>query len=491
MGGSYRARKGRKNLRASVNFEHLYLRFPVLCQNALCSLYGARLIQRRYNSSYKTLEREVFERDRWTPERIETFARRRCQAIVKHAASTVPYYRRLFAEMNIDPRDIRGPDDLTALPILDKQTVQENLADFHSDLENQMRYDIVHTSGTTGAGLIFPMTLEAEREQWAVWWRYRTRFGLDRNTWYAHFYGKSIMPFKSSKPPFWRVNRPGKQILFSAYHMTEHNLPYYVDELNRRQPPWIQGYPSILGLLGSFILEQGYELNYRPKVVTVGSENLLPQQKRVIEKAFGASCRQHYGMAEGAANISECPEGILHVDEDYACVEFLSIDNDSYKIIGTGYTNYALPLLRYDTGDMAELESPEEKCPCGIPGRLVRSIDGREEDYVLTPDGRRVGRLDHIFKDMVNIKECQIFQEHVERVTFRVVRGREYTGNDDRVLLHEARMRLGSRIEIDIDYVEAIERTSQGKLRFVISKIPTAHINDIGGMNCEIGKDNT
>ena len=467
-----------------MNFEPLYLRLPVFCQNVLCSLYGARLIRRRYDNGYKALEREVFERDRWTPERIKAFARRRCQATVQHAASTVPYYRRLFAEMHIDPHDIRGPNDLTALPILDKQTVQRNLADFYSELKTQMQYSTMHTSGTTGAGLIFPMTLEAEQEQWAVWWRYRARFGLDRNTWHAHFYGKSIVPFERSKPPFWRVNRPGRQILFSAYHMTEHNLRYYVDELNRRQPPWIQGYPSLLSLLASFMLDKAFELNYRPKVITVGSENLLPQQKLVIEKAFDAPCRQHYGMGEGVGNISECPEGNLHVDEDYACVEFLSIDNGSYKIIGTTYTNYTFPLIRYDTGDIAELESPGKKCPCGIPGRLVKSIDGRKEDFVMTPDGRRIGRMDHIFKDMIHIKECQIFQDCAERVFFRVVRSEKYTQKDEQMLLNEAVKRLGDQIKIEIVYVEKLERSARSKLRFVISKVPGAQINNIGGKNC-------
>jgi len=152
-----------------MDFEHFYLHLPVFCQNSLCSLYRARLIRRRYDNAYKALEREVFEQERWTPERIKAFTHWRCQAIVKHAASTVPYYRRLFAELHIDPQDIRGPEDLTALPILEKQTIQRNLADFHSDLKNQMRYSTMHTSGTTGTGLIFPMTQEAEQEQWAIW----------------------------------------------------------------------------------------------------------------------------------------------------------------------------------------------------------------------------------------------------------------------------------------------------------------------------------
>jgi phenylacetate-CoA ligase len=231
------------------------------------------------------------------------------------------------------------------------------------------------------------------------------------------------------------------------------------------------------------MLDKGFELNYRPRVVTVGSENLLPQQKLAIEKAFGTSCRQHYGMGEGVGNISECPEGNLHVDEDYANIEFLPTDSNSYRIIGTNYTNYAFPIIRYDVGDLVRLEDPEKRCPCGLTGRLVRSIDGRKEDYILTPDGRRIGRLDHIFKDMVNIKECQIFQEHEDRVVFRVVCGKEYTKKDEKRLLREARIRLGNRIVIEIDYVRTIERTSQGKLRFVISKIPSARIQNLEGKN--------
>ena len=77
---------------------------------------------------------------------------------------------------------------------------------------------------------------------------------------------------------------------------------------------------------------------------------------------------------------------------------------------------------------------------------------------------------------MINIKECQIFQEHVDRVVFRVVRGEEYDIKDEKKLLNEARIRLGKEIVIDIEYVESIERTKQGKLRFVISKIPSARI---------------
>jgi phenylacetate-CoA ligase len=253
--------------------------------------------------------------------------------------------------------------------------------------------------------------------------------------------------------------------------MSDRYLPYYVEELNRRRPPWIQGYPSLLALLAGYMETSHHGLTYRPRVVTIGAESLLPHQKQLIKRAFGADCRQHYGTTEAVANISECIEGRLHVDEDFSWVEFVPDTNESVRIIGTGFCNQAFVLLRYEVGDHAVLPGSNVACPCGNTGRIVDAIDGRIEDYVVTPDGRRIGRLDHILKDMVNVRECQILQEEIGRVEFRVVRGPRFTDRDRTTLLVEARRRLGDGVRIDLSYADALHRSKTGKLRFVVSKV--------------------
>jgi len=232
----------------------------------------------------------------------------------------------------------------------------------------------------------------------------------------------------------------------------------------------------LLVLLASFMHETGVRLAYRPDIVTTGAETLLPHQKHIIETAFGTCCRQHYGLTEGVANISECPEGCLHVDEDYAVVEFLPIGANRYRIIGTGVSNYAFPLLRYDTGDIAELSPTSVHCSCGRAGRVAHSIDGRIEDYILLPDGTKIGRLDHVFKDMINIKEAQVLQDDPASVVFRIVRNSRYTERDEQHLLRDVRQRLGSDIKIELVYVDAVERIRTQKLRFVISTLPEARL---------------
>lgn len=460
-----------------MTLQQIYRGLPAPLQNLACSAYGYRLIRRRYGAAYDSLEREIISRDRWSHAQIRDFSAQRLQHTVSHAVATVPYYSQMFAALKLDPRDIRCVDELRFLPILEKRTVQQNLGAFRSDPLADAGCTTVHTSGTTGTGLVFPMTLEAEREQWATCWRYRSRLGISHQTWYAHFFGKSVVPYEQSRPPFWRVNSPGRQVLFSGYHMNDEFLPYYVHELNRRRLPWIHGYPSLLSVLANYLLQRGTALDYKPAIVTVASESLLDHQKVAIERALQAPCRQHYGMTEAVGNISECPLGRLHVDEDFGHLEFVPIGQDRHRIIATGYANLAFPLIRYDTGDVVEL-GPEHvsPCPCGLPGRLVRGIDGRIEDYVLTPDGRKIGRLDHMFKDMVNIRECQVYQYRNGTVVFRIVRGDNYRAKDERILHDEARVRLGSGLQIAFDYVTQIPRTKRGKLRFVISELASARI---------------
>ena len=118
--------------------------------------------------------------------------------------------------------------------------------------------------------------------------------------------------------------------------------------------------------------------------------------------------------------------------------------------------------------DMATVS--DRGCSCGRPGRVVAGIDGRLEDYIVLRNGTKLGRLDHLFKDMINIREAQICQRSSGDLLIRVVPSDRYTDADERTLLSETRLRVGESVEIEIARVEKIERTANGKLRFVVSE---------------------
>lgn len=458
----------------TINLELIYSKLPVIVQNALLSIKGYQIEKKRYSKTFHKILKESIDREFYSQDLLTSYQNQRLKDLFL-AAFKSKFWSDIFSQYDVN-LEIKNPIvELKKLPVLDKHSAKKYCTEILPLIFRKKDLHSCHTSGTTGSGLQFWETAEAENEQWAIWWRYRMRHAIKPNTWCMYFGGRSVVPANQKKPPFWRVNYPGKQIFFSAYHLNEESAIQYVKKLRESKCSWIHGYPSFIARLAQLKLGFDREPFENLKWITVGAESLLQHQKEIIKEAFGVKVIQHYGLREAVANISECEYGTLHVDEDFSLVEFLPVQNtEYYRIIGTNWSNPAFPLFRYDTGDLCRLIL-DKKCPCGRETRIVEEIDGRKEDFVILPNGCYIGRLDHIFKDLLNIREAQIMQSSTNQVEFRIVPGPNYDRqSDEKQLLSEAQKRLGSFINISINYVNSIPRTSSGKLRFVISNIKEA-----------------
>ena len=453
----------------------IYGALPAAVQHLACSAEGYRLQRRRFGHDFRRLLRDAEARSALSTADVIGRRDELFREFVADAAIKSAFYRerpgyRLAAER----RPFR-PEDL---PILDKLAVQAGATRItRADVPSA---ETASTSGSTGAGLRFPVTNAAVWRQWATWWRFRRWHGIERDVWCGYFGGRPVVPFQRRHAPFWRYNVPGRQVLFSGSHLSADTWPAYRTELTKRRLPWLHGYPSLLALLASYLVEHRVTLGYDVRWVTTAAENLLPAQADLMERAFGVRPRQHYGMAEGAANASECPHGRLHVDEDFAFVEFIPVeDGTGCRVVGTNLANRAFPLIRYDVGDIAQVSG--QTCGCGRPGRIIDSIDGRREDYVVLPNGAMVGRLDHIFKEQVRVREAQIYQPDPTRVVLRLVGARDFTTRDEQALVSTARTWLGNALRIEVEHRDSLPRTPAGKLRFVISDVIGARLDELVG----------
>lgn len=445
-----------------MNFENLYLKCPVLIQSLLINLQGLKLKYSRYNRNF------LHSLSQFKNSSPITTDENQFRSFLTEGQKT-PFWDARFKLFKVDfSKSENISSELQKLPILTKQEVKDNF-DSIINISRKEKITYVHTSGTTGSGLVFPQTLSMENKQWAVWYRYRKWHGIDLNTWMGWFGGRSIANIKQKYPPFWRINYPMKQVMFSAHHLNEDTAIQYFNEINRTKISWLHGYPSQLSLLAHLIKKQNLGPLPYIKIITVGAENLLASQRKIIGDVFNAPVRQHYGLAEGVANISEHTDGSLIPDQDFCRMEFIPVDPENpslCKIIGTNYNNTAFPLIRYDTGDLAQVEW----LPDGSP--KILSIDGREEDYITLPNGVKLGRLDHIFKDLVDVQEAQIYQPDIKTVILRIVKGPKYDKNsEEETLIRETKKRLGNDINILIEYLDSIPKTNSGKLRFVISDV--------------------
>ena len=142
------------------------------------------------------------------------------------------------------------------------------------------------------------------------------------------------------------------------------------------------------------------------------------------------------------------------------------------EITCTGFNNYVFPLIRYKTADYAAYASHRGKCT--FEGRLFESIEGRwRQEMLLTSKGNKISMTSINFHSDIfdNIKNYQFFQDKAGFVTLRIVRKESYTQKDEYGIKSAMLEKLGDDTVLDIQYVKDIEKTANGKFRYVISKI--------------------
>ena len=448
-----------------MNHSGLYYNSPIWAQNIMCDVRGYQLRKERFGREFQNKMTEYESRNNWTYDQMCDLRDKKLQKIVKHSYRTVPYYKHIFDEGGINPDSIKCLDDIKKIPILTKAEVMSHLEDFLSSDYNKVKLLTDTTSGSTGSSLVYKIMPENMPEVWAVWWRYRHRLGITDNIWQADFGSKVIVPQKQKRPPYWRVCHPLKQVKFSTFHGNPDTYQYYYEEINNKKLKWIHGYPSCIVPFASFIIENHLQFDHQIDFVTTGGENLYDYQRKILKEAFGPDPRTHYGLTECVANFSERKDGICEVDEDFAAVEFIK-EEDLYRIVGTNLMNYAMPLLRYDTSDLALVDGT-----FGQQGRIVQFVDGRSGDAIYFPDGRRIGSFSALFTETTHIQEAQIHQGKDYSISIRFVPKDEDWEGDIINVENKFRERIGDGLPVNYERVARLERTKNNKLRYVISEV--------------------
>jgi phenylacetate-CoA ligase len=455
--------------------EAIYQKLPVFGQNLFCTVAGYKRYRNRFNPRFYAALAELEESAAGPLERLHDIQRRRLDRLVARAREHSPFYRDLPP-----PSDHRDAEEsirrtLSSLPILEKSDYRDQPEAFLADDIPASRLQHGKTSGTTGTALPLWYTLDTLAEEYATVWRLRRANGVTGpEVSNLTFNGPVIVPFDRSRPPFWRHNAYGRQTLFSLYHMTPENLRAYVDAVHEIPAGYIQGYPSSIHLVARAMLEAGRLLPAgRIAAIFTSSESLLEFQRETIEAAFSAPVRDRYGVSEFAVSMTGCELNRHHVDMEFCIVEVEATEETDESVTGpllvTGLAQDATPLIRYRVGDVGTRS--KRPCPCGRPGDVFLDVDGRVEDYVQTPDGRMIGRLDHIFKKQIDIAEAQILQETKEAIEVLVIPRPSYDDVSERQLMREIRSRLGEAIDVSIRQVESIPREPNGKFRAVKSRV--------------------
>jgi phenylacetate-CoA ligase len=396
--------------------------------------------------------------------------------VVEH----VPYYRNLFHEMRLAATDICSIADLQKLPLLTKEMIRAKPSDFISDrVKDKDALTEIATGGSSGTPMRYYFDEHMIGVRRATWWRWSRFAGVDLY--------RDRMVYCGGAPNRWNyppedyrglVSFQRNELVLSSAAMSDRVLDRYIDDIERFKGDYIRGYASGVYMLARRIVENAVVLPM--KAILTSSDTLFPQYRNVIEKAFSCKVFDHYGQNEDILTATECGVSSgLHVNVE-SCIaetvdeEGLPVDGVEGRFVSTHLENYITPLIRYVVGDVGVLDTSWGKCECGRCHQKILEFTGRDDEIVVTPEGRRVGcgSMNQPMKTMYSsIQRCQFIQESLGLLRVKIVPTRNWDNTIHRAEFEtNLRQQVGHAIDVNIELVDDIPSRPNGKYQFIISK---------------------
>lgn len=428
-----------------------------------------------FHRTYRYLKKS----QRMSKEEISAYQLKRLKELVSHAYENVPYYTQLFDKIGLKPSDVQSFEDFKKIPYLTKQLVQENINLLKAKNYPSDAFQYVSTGGSTGIPMGFYLeegvSNAKERAFIKTMW---DRVGYNFRDKCVYLRGTVIKDNGQGK--FWDYAMLNRWLILSSYHMKDEHLPSYIEKIREFKPKFFQAYPSSITILASYMREHNIPHFPTVKAILCGSENLYPFQRALIEEVFQCRVYSWYGHSEQAVLGGECEYcSNYHFFPEYGYVELINefgsevtAEGAIGEIVATGFNNPIFPFLRYYTEDVGVFT--KEKCKCGRNYPLIKRVEGRLQELIITGDDRLISMVAlNMHSDIFNnVKQFQFFQEKKGEVVLNVVKKENYTEKESDIILKELYRKLGDNVNIVINFVDDIPRTKSGKHRFLIQKLP-------------------
>jgi phenylacetate-CoA ligase len=410
-----------------------------------------------------------------SPSELREMQTKKLRAIIEHAYRNVPFYRRKFDDARVKPHDIKTIKDLTKIPISTKSEIQSaSLSEVVAENMDLSKCVKRTTSGSTGTPLTVVVDSRAANFEDAVWTRTYLENGLT-------FQDKMAV---LHDPRSRRVSRSVD--LVQHFGIMRRKYISIFDDVGQQsrlieeyRPQSIKGYASSLAILADYGKQKSAHIH--PRLIFSGAELLDKQTRKFISSAFEAEVFDNYACHEFSLMAWECREHMgYHTNVDSVIIEFLDdgqavSPGEHGEIVCTGLANRAMPLIRYRLGDVGIPE--QEQCSCGRPLPLLKIIEGRTDDFLVTLDDKLISPLiffPYPFKDFEGIKQFRVIQEKRDRLIIQLVLEEGYRSGSE--IFEKARIEIsrlfGAAMQVEFQTLDKIEKDPSGKLRKIISHVP-------------------
>jgi len=413
-------------------------------------------------------------RSQWLPPKeLQQLQWHRLKAILNHAYKNVPMYQRRFQEAGVTPDDIRSREDMLKLFIITKEDMRAGFPQEVTARNISPRAFVYNsTSGSTGNPFTFIMDKRLVAAKIALHFRNLGWAGILPGTKHIKLWGSHDE--EMGKRIFTRYCM--RRLELSCFELDDRRYQYY-ETIRKYKPVAIEAYTSAMVKLARMMIDDGVSDLHVPSAI-VSAETLTENNRKLIEETLHCKVFNRYGSREFGNVAQECDVHTgLHINCENFFIEVVSDGRHASpgelgKLIITCFDNYAMPFIRYDTGDMGTALTSHCSCGRGLP--LLGSIDGRVTEFLVMPSGKLVPYLlfNYLFEQYgAYVTQFQIKQETRDAIHVKLVPVPSYTPEVEEQLVASFHRHLGDEMSVTIEKVDEIPLTPSGKQITIESKV--------------------
>lgn len=417
---------------------------------------------------------------------LERLQGERLRAMVRYVYDSSGFWRRKLDEAGVGPEEIRGVDDLPALPFTTRAELDAAQAEHppfgdHTCAPRETWTWFFNTSGTSGRRL----KLVRSRRDWRLLLQWFRRHPLNDPGELVIILGP-IDGLLGPTASVEGIRQAGGIPVLAGLWDTRAK----VRAIAELRPAVVSGVPSYVMHLCEVAAELGIDLGrcgVRSVHVLGEPGGSIPATKGALEERFGARVRDGYGLSEIWPLALSCPfSATLHLNEDFVAVECVDPETgepvpegEPGELVYTDLVGDSQPLLRYRSRDIARLIR-SRPCRCGHAMARIERIQGRADDMIWY---RGVNFFPSAVEDVVRrhpglAPEYRIVLDRgagsLPTMTVQVEPVGEASADTvdplRESLRGELRAALGVATEVDVVAPGALPRTERGKARRVVER---------------------
>ena len=392
---------------------------------------------------------------------------------ILYAYENTTYYKKTFDNIQCTPHDINKLQDISKLPLIDKDIVRNNYDDIRVKHYPKKNSFFVTTGGSTGQPMKFLQSKNVWGKEVAFVNNYFESLGYTHKDLKASFRGGDFDKIKKNQ--FWKRNPINNELHFSPFHINSTNIHYYVKELNRTKVKFFHTYPSGIISLIDNMKNEGLKLNYQVQGIFLISENFTKDDINYIKNYFNCKVSAFFGHSERLifAPLDDISHDNYQVNKYYGLTELIDksketiiTENTNGELIGTSFDNYAMPLIRYKTGDYTSYKNYNKQ--------LLNLIEGRwDNEYISGKNGLQLtltalNMHSDIFKNCINF---QFLQKREAEAELLIVPKKEFNEQDKDNILNALNKKAGHAIKFTIKTVPSLVLTKRGKTKKLIKEV--------------------